>query len=106
MTKSKAIPTTEKALHYHNKAQLVTWILSYQDQIELSKAQLHCKKEDVKALIKGIDQTNQDFISPRQYMKDITKRSARHSQEVKHLITDTKNAFKTVKRLVSLPSFI
>ena len=90
MTKSNAIPTTEKALHYHNKKQLVNWILSYQAQQEQAKTQL----------------VKSEFISPEAYMQDISKRVSRNNQEIKNLITDTKNAYQTVKRIVSLPSFI
>jgi len=90
MTNSKAIPTTEKALHYHNKKQLVTWILSYQAQQEQAKTQL----------------VKSDFINPSEYIQDLNKRVSRSNQEIKNLITDTKNAYQTVKRIISLPSFI
>lgn len=99
-------PKNAKALNYLKKAQLVELILNYQAQELNAKAQLSIKQQDVKALIKGIDQTNQDFISPKAYLSDINKRSARHQQEVNAIIRDTKNAFKTVKRIISLPSFI
>tara|TARA_E500000305_G_C3969983_1_gene211452 strand:+ start:423 stop:695 length:273 start_codon:yes stop_codon:yes gene_type:complete len=90
MTNSKAIPTTEKALHYHNKKQLVTWVLSYQAQQEKAKTQL----------------VKSEFIKPSEYISDLNKRVSRNNQEIKNLITDTKNAVKTVKRIISLPSFI
>ena len=83
-------PKNAKALNYLKKAQLIELILNYQAQEAKAKSQL----------IKS------DFISPKAYLSDINKRSARHQQEVNAIIRDTKNAFKTVRKIVSLPSFI
>ena len=84
------IPTTEKRLGYLKKAQLITLILEYQSQQEKAKTQL----------------VRSEFIKPSEYISDLSKRVSRNNQEIKSLITDTKNAVKTVKRIISLPSFI
>ena len=101
---TKAIPTTTKKLSYHNKAQLVDWILSYQEELKLRNEQLKISEADVEGLL---NQQKDQFIKPQQYLADFGKRAARHDKEVKSLIIDVNRAFTTVKKqIVSLPAFL
>jgi len=101
---TKAIPTTTKKLSYHNKAQLVDWILSYQEELKLRNEQLKISEADVEGLL---NQQKDQFIKPQQYLADFKKRTARNNEEIKNLVIDCKAAFTTVKKqIVSLPAFL
>lgn len=82
------VPETRAKLHStYKKDELVSLILLYQRDLKKSEA-------------------TSEFIAPSLYIADFKKRSARNNEEVLNLVKDCKAAFNTVKRVVSLPSFI
>ena len=82
------VPETRAKLHStYKKDELISLILLYQN--DLKKAQ-----------------ATSEFITPSSYIADFKKRTARNNEEVINLVKDVKTAFNTVKRVVSLPSFV
>ena len=82
------VPETRAKLHStYKKDELISLILLYQNELKKNEA-------------------TSEFIAPSSYIADFKKRSARNNEEVINLVKDCKAAFNTVKRVVSLPSFV
>ena len=82
------VPETRNKLHAtYKKDELVSLVLLYQRDLKKSEA-------------------TSEFITPSSYIADFKKRTARNNEEVLNLVKDCKTAFNTVKKVVSLPSFI
>ena len=82
------VPETRTKLHStYKKDELISLILLYQNFFKKSEA-------------------TSEFIAPSSYIADFKKRTARNNEEVLNLVKDCKTAFNTVKRVISLPSFV
>ena len=82
------VPETRAKLHStYKKDELISLILLYQNDLKKNEA-------------------TSEFIAPSSYIADFKKRTARNNEEVMNLVKDCKTAFNTVKRVVSLPSFV